>query len=149
MADLTDMELLNRIDMTRAAIEESETNLSNLKEDYDKLLSQFAARKGVEGFVRYRGKLERLYNFITDFTCSSMPKKTASYRFVRVPTYREPSGMARVDPLEYRIDEENDVHMTVTFFVASDRLRDFIIKWWQRKFKNLAYVRFNPDDGDF
>ncbi len=149
MTDLTDMELLNRIDMTRTAIEESETNLSNLKEDYDKLLSQFAARKGVEGFVRYRGKLERLYNFITDFTCSAMPKKTASYRFVRVPTYREPCGMARVDPLEYQLNEENDVHMTVTFFVASDRLREFITKWWQRKFKNLAYVRFNPDGEDF
>ena len=149
MTDLTDMDLLNRIDMTRAAIEESEANLVNLKEDYDKLLAEFAARKGVEGFVRYRGKLERLYNFITDFTCSSMPKKTASYRFVPVPTYREPSGMARPDPLEYRVDEENDVHMTVTFFVSSDRLRDFIIKWWHRKFKNLAYVQYNPDGHDF
>ncbi len=149
MADLTDMELLARIEMNRSAIAETETNLVNLKEDYDRLLAEFAARKGVEGFVRYRAKLERLYNFITDFTCSSMPKKTASYRFVPVPTYREPSGMARPDPLEYRVDEENDVHMTVTFFVSSDRLREFITKWWQRKFKNLVYVQYNPDGHDF
>lgn len=148
MSDLTDMELLARIEMTRTAIAETESNLVNLKEDYDKLLSQFAARKGVEGFVRYRGKLERLYNFITDFTCSSMPKKTASYRFVPVPTYREACGMARPDPLEYRVDEENDVHMTVTFFVSSKRLREFITKWWKRKFKNLAYIQYNPDGHD-
>lgn len=149
MTDLTDMELLNRIDMTRIAIEESETNLSNLKEDYDKLLSQFAARKGVEGFVRYRGKLERLYNFITDFTCSAMPKKTASYRFVPVPTYREPCGIARPDPLEYQLNEENDIHMTVTFYVSTERLQEFITKWWQRKFKNLAYVGFYPMGHDW
>jgi hypothetical protein len=149
MTDLTDMELLNRIDMTRVAIEESETNLSNLKEDYDKLLGQFAARKGVEGFVRYRGKLERLYNFVTDFTCSAMPKKTASYRFVPVPTYREPCGMARPDPLEYQINEENDIHMTVTFYVSTERLQEFITKWWQRKFKNLAYVGFYPMGHDW
>ena len=144
MADLTDMDLLNRIDMTRVAIEETESNLVNLKEDYDNLLKQFAARKGVEGFVRYRGKLERLYTFITDFTCSAMPKKTASYRFVPVPAYSDPAGNPRVDPLEYQLNEENDVHMTVTFFVSSDRLQEFIIKWWHRKFKNLAYVQYNP-----
>jgi hypothetical protein len=148
MTDLTDIELLTRIDLTRSAIAETERNLVGLKADYDKLLEQFAARKGVEGFARYRGKLERLYNFVTDFTCSAMPKKTASYRFVPVATYREACGMARPDPLEYRIDEENDVHMTVTFFVSSERLQAFITKWWQRKFKNLAYVQFNPDGHD-
>jgi hypothetical protein len=77
-----------------------------------------------------------------------MPKKTASYRFVPVPTYREACGMARVDPLEYQVNEENDVHMTVVFFVSTDRLREFITKWWQRKFKNLVYVQYNPDGHD-
>jgi len=149
MADVTDMELLARIEMTHSAIVEAESNLANLKEDHARLLKQFAARKGVDSLTRYRGKLERLYNFVTDFTCSSMPKKTASYRFVPVPTYRDVSGTARVDPLEYRVDEENDVHMTVTFFVSTDTLREFITKWWQYRFKNLAYIQFHPDRDDF
>jgi hypothetical protein len=57
--------------------------------------------------------------------------------------------MARVDPLEYQVNEENDVHMTVVFFVSTDRLREFITKWWQRKFKNLVYVQYNPDNREF
>lgn len=149
MADLTDMELLTRIEMTHAAIVESESNLVNLKEDHARLLEQFAARKGVDSLTRYRGKLERLYNFIVDFTCSQMPKKTASYRFVPVPTYREASGMARVDPLEYRIDEENDIHMTVTFYVSTDKLREFVTKWWQHRFKNLTWIQLHPDGHDW
>ena len=148
MADLTDMELLARIEMTHNAIAEAETNLASLKEDHARLLRQFAARKGVDSMTHYRGKLERLYNFITDFTCSRMPKKTASYRFVPVPAYLDASGTARVDPLEYRVDEENDIHMTVTFYVSTDKLREFVTKWWQHRFKNLAYIQFYPDGHD-
>ena len=57
--------------------------------------------------------------------------------------------MARPDPLEYQINEENDIHMTVTFYVSTERLQEFITKWWQRKFKNLAYVGFYPMGHDW
>jgi hypothetical protein len=154
MADLTDMELLARIDMTRSAILEMEGNMVSLKEDLTRYLDALTARKGVgtagnENLHAYKPKLDRLYNYITDFTCSEMPKKTASYRFVSVPTYREACGMARPDPLEYRIDEENNVHMTITFYVSTDRIRNFLTKWWQMKFKNLAYVGFYPAGHDW
>jgi len=147
MTDLTDMELIAHIEMTHAAIAEMESNLVNLKEDYARYLDELAVRKGasrVEDF--YEGKLERLYKFIIDFTCSSMPKKTASYRFVPVPTYRDSSGIPRSDPLEYRIDEENNSHMTITFFVSTDRIRESLIRWWQVKFKNLTWIQFRPDE---
>ena len=148
MTDLTDMELLARIDLTRSALTEAETNVAIKKMDLEKLLAQLASResKKENNLVRHMPKLTRIYNFILDFTNSAIPKKTASYRFVPVPQYRDPCGMSRPDPLEYRIDEENDIHITVTFFVSNDRLRNFVKGWWQTKFKNLAYVTHYPDD---
>ena len=149
MTDLTDMELLARIDMTRSALTEAETNVAIMKSDLDKLLAQLATReseKKKSNLAHHKVKLNRIYNFVLDFTSSRIPKKTASYRFLRVPPYREACGMPRPDPLEYRIDEENDIHITVTFFVSNDRLRNFVKGWWQTKFKNLAYVTHYPDD---
>lgn len=148
MADLTDMELLARIDLTRSALAEAETNVAIKKMDLDKLLTQLATREGEKknNLAHHLPKLARLHNFILEFTSSAIPKRTASYRFVPVPQYREACGMARPDPLEYRIDEENDTHMTITFFVSNNRLRNFVKGWWQTKFKNLAYIAFYPDD---
>jgi hypothetical protein len=147
MTDLTDMELLARIDMTRAAITESETNLEALRMDLNKLLTQLATRESedLNNPKRHLPKLRRLYNFILDFTCSRMPKKTASYRFVPVPTYREACGMAKPDPLEFRIDED-DEHMSITFFVSNDRLRNFVENWWQKKFRNMPFIAFYTED---
>ena len=148
MADLTDMELLARIDMTRSALTAAETTVAVMKSDLDKLLAQLATRESEKksNFAHHTGKLKRIYNFVLDFTSSRIPKKTASYRFVPVPPYREACGMPRPDPLEYRIDEEGDEHMTVTCYGSSDRLRDVGKGWWQTKFKNLAYIGFYPAD---
>lgn len=137
------------VERTRKAISEETEALNNLNRDLERYNAEIEARKNppkVDPMDRYRGKLERLTNYVLNFVCSGMPKKTASYRFIRVPTYREACGMARVDPLEYRIDEENDQHMIVTFFVSSNKLRKFIIHKWQQKFKDLAYVEFDPPD---
>ena len=149
MTDLTDMELLARIDLARSALTEAETNVAIKKMDLDKLLTQLATREGEKkksNLAHHMPKLTRIHNFILEFTSTQIPKKTASYRFVPVPQYREACGLARPDPLEYRIDEENDIHVTVTFFVSNDRLRNFVKGWWQTKFKNLAYVTHYPDD---
>jgi hypothetical protein len=145
MNHLTDMELLARIDMTRSAIAEAETNLAELNLDFGRYLRELR-RRGSEwnSMDSYRPKLKRLYEFILAFTCSSMPKKTASYRFVSVPPYKGPTGLPRPDPLEYQLNEENDVHMTVTFFVSTDELRRFVTAWWQRKFRDLNYIQFHP-----
>jgi hypothetical protein len=137
--------LSDLVETTRSAIGETNMNLESLGQDLNRYLDELMRRKKKDDpMERYTGKLERIYNFILDFTCSAMPKKTASYRFVSVPAYRSPEGAPRTDPLEYQIDEENDVHMTVTFYVSTDELHYFITSWWQRKFKNLAYVGFYP-----
>ncbi len=95
---------------------------------------------------RYRGKINRLLEFVLNFTCSSMPKNTASYRFVSVPPYANPAGAPRPDPLEYQVNEENETHMTVTFFVSTDELRAFVTRAWQKKFRDLRFIGFHPTE---
>ncbi len=141
------MELLARIDMTRSAIAEMETNLVNLNVDLGSYIRELRQRESeCIPMDSYRPKLKRLYEFILAFACSSMPKKTASYRFMSVPPYKGPTGLPRPDPLEYQLNEENDVHMTVTFYVSTDEIRRYVTASWQKKFRDLNYIGFHPTD---
>jgi hypothetical protein len=143
---LSTTELNNRLEMTRASIDEAENNLMTLREDHTRLLAEVGRRATADKMEVYMVKLRRIYAHINAFTYSSMPKKTASYRFVDVPVYRDAAGKTRKDPLEYRIDEENDTHMIITFYVASDELRAYITRWWKYVFEGCAFISYYPDD---
>jgi len=73
-------------------------------------------------------------------------KNSASYRFVDVPPYKDESGAPRADPLEYRIDEENDRHMTITFYVSSEEVRHYVTRWWKQVFRDCPAVAYYPSE---
>jgi hypothetical protein len=132
------------VEKSRKACEQENQKLIRYSTMLDAALAELEARKNPDPMALHRGKIDRLLNFVLNFACSSMPKNTATYRFVLVPPYKGPTGLPRPDPLEYQVNEENGIHMTVTFYVSTEELRRFVTAAWQKKFRDLNYIGFHP-----
>jgi hypothetical protein len=132
------------VEKTRRDSEEENQKIIRQTTMLEAAKAELEARR--DPMYRYRGKINRLLEFVLNFTCSSMPKNTATYRFDTVPPYSNPAGAPRPDPLEYQVNEENETHMTVTFFVSTEELRAFVTRAWQKKFRDLKFIGFHPTE---
>ena len=128
----------------------TETNcatIATLRAEMDKLNMKLAAVETARMAKKmWDQKLERLKRYIEDFLDEEPGYRRVHRRFCRVPTYREASGYPRVDPLNIRIDEDDNNEATITFFVSNPKLRDHVNDWWVKTFQNNLCVSVSEMD---
>lgn len=91
-------------------------------------------------------KLERLKRYIEDFLAEEPGYRRVHRRFCRVTTYREACGMPRIDPLNIRIDEDDNNEATITFYVSTHKLGEYVDNWWIKTFQDDLCVSVSEID---
>ncbi len=121
--------------------------IAHLRAEMDKLNKKLAAAEAARMTKKMHDqKLERLKRYIQDFLDEEPGYRRVHRRFCRVPTYREASGYPRVDPLNIRIDEDDNNEATITFFVSNPKLRKHVDDWWVKTFQDDLCVSVSEID---
>jgi hypothetical protein len=103
----------------------------------DKLNKKLAAINEARMIKKmYDQKLERLKRYVQDFLDEEPGYRRASRRYVEVPAYRDDDGSPLPDPLNLRIDEDNNSETTITFYVSTSKLHDYVDTWWVNAFRD-------------
>jgi hypothetical protein len=128
-------------------VENNCATIATLRAEMDKLNKKLAAINEARMIKKmYDQKLERLKRYIQDFLDEEPGYRRAHRRFLNVPIYREASGYPRADPLDLRIDEENNQETTVTFYVSTPKLRQYVDAWWAKTFQDDLCVSVSEMD---
>ena len=121
--------------------------IAHLRAEMDKLNKKLAVAEVARMTKKmYDQKLERLKRYIQDFLDEEPGYRRVHRRFLTVPIYREASGYPKVDPLDLRIDEENNQETTVTFYVSTPKLREYVSDWWSKTFQDDLCVSVSEID---
>lgn len=115
--------------------------IATLRAEMDKLSNRIAvANKAAMAKALHDRKLRRIKCYIDDFLDEEPGYRRAHRRYVRVPIYREACGIPKMNQFEVRIDEDGNEETTITFYVSTQKLQDYIDRWWTDTFRDNLCV---------
>ena len=115
--------------------------IATLRAEMDKLSNRLAvANKTAMAKKLHDQKLERIKRYIDEFLDEEPGYRRAHRRYVRVPIRREACGIPKLNQMDVRIDEDGNEETTITFFVSTQKLHDYVDQWWVDTFRDNLCV---------